>query len=125
MTTEMKYDLPLSELWEQVNRHKKLGENGWFTVPLTKTVDTKGEYYLIAENTPKLEKNIYASIFIGDTPLTSIPFGYEQEIAGKRFVMIPVANFHTADACFKVWEDSLRNGIGITSATNYILRKVI
>jgi hypothetical protein len=124
MTTQMNYDMPLAKFWEQAVRHNTTGEHGLLTIPLTNKVETKGTYYLIAENSPKLENTIYASIYIADPNLTSIPFGYEQEIDGKRFITIPVTDDHVADACFKVWEDSQQNGIGITSATHYIIRKV-
>jgi hypothetical protein len=124
MTTKMTYDMPLVELWEQAVRHITTGEHGWLTIPLTNTVETKGKYYLITENSPKYENTIYASIYVEDPIITSIPFGYEQEIDGQRFITIPVTDDHVADACFKIWEDSLQNGIGITSATHYIIRKV-
>jgi hypothetical protein len=124
MTTQMTYDRPLAELWEQAITHITSGEHGWLTIPLTNKVETKGEYYLIAENSPKYENTIYASIYVEDPNLTSIPFGFEQEIEGKRFITIPVTDVHIADACFKVWEDSQQNGIGITSATHYIIRKI-
>jgi hypothetical protein len=124
MTTQLTYDRPLAELWEQAITHITLEKHGRLTIPLTKNVETKGKYYLIVENSPKFENTIYASIYIADPNITSIPFGYEQEIDGKRFITIPVTDDHVADACFKVWEDAQQNGIGITSATHYIIRKV-
>jgi hypothetical protein len=124
MTTKMTYDRPLAELWEQAITHITSGEPGWLTIPLTNNVETKGKYYLIAENSPKYENTIYVSVYVEDPNLNSIPFGYEQEIEGNRFITVPVTNDQVADACFKVWEDSQLNGIGITSATHYIIRKV-
>jgi hypothetical protein len=124
MTTQMTYDRPLAEFWEQAIIHNTSGESGYLTIPLTNKVETKGKYYLIAENSTKYGTTIYASILVEDPNLTSIPFGYEQEIDGKRFITIPVTDDLVADVCFKVWEDSQQNGIGITSATHYIIRKV-
>lgn len=115
--------MPLTELWEKAAAFISSGELGLLAIPVTEKVQAEGKYYLIAENT-KFEKTIYASMYIDDPNLTSIPFGFERKVNQKRFIMIPVKNDQVADASFNVWEDSQKNGIGVTSATHYILRKV-
>jgi hypothetical protein len=77
---------------------------------------------LIAENTPQLVKTIYAAVKVDDEiDCSQVP---TLTIAGKRYIVIPVADANQADAFIYIWEDGNRNKVGIIATTKYILDRI-
>jgi hypothetical protein len=69
-----------------------------------------------------LVKTIYAAVKVDDEiDCSQVP---TLTIAGKRYIVIPVADANQADAFIYIWEDGNRNKVGIIATTKYILDRI-
>jgi hypothetical protein len=77
---------------------------------------------LIAENTPQLVKTIYAAVKVDDEiDCSQVP---TLTIAGKRYIVIPVADANQADAFIYIWEDGNRNKVATQTQSRTTYREV-
>jgi hypothetical protein len=121
MKTHLQYGDNFQYIWNGARQHLKFNELGTMEIPVQG--DFIGKYSLIAENTKKLQKEIYAAIEVDD--FTGMPYFYTRTISNKKFVMIPIPDEQTADGVFYIWEEALKRKENFVAATQMIIDRVV